>query len=400
MSGTLVLALALGILTLGLLIRMREYSMKVRDQEIENHALRHDLRTANQALHEMSQLMTTLADASFDALLVIDSTRHITAINQAARDLFGVDASAIGKTLMTVTRQHELDAMVNSVLSGKETFEPQFKINDRSFRARAVVVGSALTLALQDISELLRLSRARRDMVANFSHDLRTPVSSIRLLVDSLLRNFGRNSERDQRSLAKIAAETDNLQHMTQELIDLSMIESGQAILRMVEVNFTDILSSAHDAMATQIEQKKLELINDTPPGLRVLADPEQTRRVITNLVHNSVKFTPSEGKITFSAACKGEMVTICVRDTGPGIPPQERARIFERFYQIDTSRTNQQSNSGSGLGLSIAKHIIEAQGGRIWAEAGNPKGACICFTLPLATEHKSTLSVSSISNE
>jgi two-component system phosphate regulon sensor histidine kinase PhoR len=226
-------------------------------------------------------------------------------------------------------------------------------------------------------------------MVANFSHDLRTPISSIRLLVDTLLQNFGKNAERDTRLLGKIAGETDSLQHMTQELIDLSMIESGKAIIRMIPVAISDIVTDALNIMGTQLEQKKLTVVDEVPEDIRVLVDPEQTRRVITNLLHNSVKFTPSNGKIRFEASTNSQVATVRVSDTGPGIPPQDRARVFERFYQVDASRTGQ--TGGSGLGLSIAKHIIEAQGGKIWAEGGIPVGACISFTLPLADSLETT---------
>jgi two-component system phosphate regulon sensor histidine kinase PhoR len=234
----------------------------------------------------------------------------------------------------------------------------------------------------------MRLTRARREMVANFSHDLGTPISSIRLLTETLQQSLGRNPERDKERLNKIAAEIDSLQHIRQELMDLSMIESGKAIIRMVTVNFADILRDAFDIMATQIEGKKLTLVNEIPADLPVLVDPEQTRRVIMNVMHNAVKFTPKDGQIIVTGSCDGQMTTIRIRDTGPGIPPQDRTRIFERFYQVDAARTGH-PGGGSGLGLSIAKHIIEAQGGKIWAEAGIPNGACIAFTLPIATSGK-----------
>jgi two-component system phosphate regulon sensor histidine kinase PhoR len=263
---------------------------------------------------------------------------------------------------------------------------------ERSFRVRIAVIETPegrknVMLALQDISELLLLARARRDMVANFSHDLRTPISSIRLLIETLTHNFGDSAKRDKRLVRKIAGEIDSLEHMTQELIDLSIIESGRANIRMIPVNFADTLREALTVMGTQIEQKSLGVVNNVPDTLRLLADPDQTRRVLMNVIHNAVKFTPSGGQIQFTAISDAQTATIAIQDTGPGIPPQDRTRIFERFYQVDTSRSGQ---TGSGLGLSIAKHIIEAQGGKIWAEAGIPGGARIVFTLPLAEESAS----------
>jgi two-component system, OmpR family, phosphate regulon sensor histidine kinase PhoR len=381
-----VLALMLVAVVTVLSVRLADQRRRLRDQSFEQGALQRDLaRTAEQ--HRTSQQHTaTLADTAFDALLVLDYERRIVMINQAGRELFSASPQVIGQTLMALTRDHELDVLAGQALQGEPILESQLEIRDRSFRVRITVESRSIILALQDVTELLRLARARRDMVANFSHDLRTPISSIRLLMDTLIENFGRSAKRDKRLVGKIAGEMDSLEHMTQELIDLSMIESGKAIIRMVPVGFATIVEEALDVMATQIEQKKLDVDNQIPGDLRVLADPEQTRRAITNVIHNAVKFTPSGGQIRFTAVPHDQMATAGIKDTGPGIPPQDRGRIFERFYQVDASRSGQAG--GSGLGLSIAKHIIEAQGGKIWAEAGVPNGACICFTIPLADEH------------
>jgi two-component system, OmpR family, phosphate regulon sensor histidine kinase PhoR len=379
-----VLALILVLVVMVLSIRWAALRRRLRDQSFEHGALRRDLARASDQLRAAQQQTATLADAAFDALLVLDAERRIVTINQTGRELFSATPQVVGQTLMALIRHHELDVLVGKALQGEPVLESQMEIRERSFRVR-IIAGESRTviLALQDVTELLRLARARRDMVANFSHDLRTPISSIRLLVDTLTQNFGRHPERDKRTVGKIAGEMDSLEHMTQELIDLSMIESGKAIIRMVPVSFAAIVKEALDVMATQIEQKKLEVDNQIPGDLRVLADPDQTRRVITNVIHNAVKFTPSRGQIRFTAVSGEQMATIGIKDTGPGIPPQDRGRVFERFYQVDAARSGQAG--GSGLGLSIAKHIIEAQGGKIWAEAGVPNGACICFTISLA---------------
>ncbi len=392
--SSIVALILLGVVVV-LLLRLHTQRLHLQTGEFERAELERDLERAREQLSLIERRMLALANATYDALLTVDKERRIVAINQSARDLFPGTADPVGQTLMTVTRDHELDALVGSVLRGESSLETQIELDDRSFRVRCTVIDSTsplgAALALQDISELLRLTRARRDMVANFSHDLRTPISSIRLLVDTLLHNFAHDTKRDKRLLKKIAGETDSLQHMTQELIDLSMIESGRAIIRMVPVSLLGVLNDAFSLMGTQIEQKKLELMNDITEDLQILVDPEQIRRVLTNIIHNAVKFTPAGGQIRFSLEHGDQMVTIRIKDTGPGIPPQERTRIFERFYQVDSSRTGQSNGSGSGLGLSIAKHIVEAQGGKIWAEAGIPGGACIAFTIPLADDKVKT---------
>ncbi|HVO41491.1 MAG TPA: PAS domain-containing sensor histidine kinase [Aggregatilineales bacterium] len=341
--------------------------------------------------------LNTLADTTFDALMVVDADKRVLKINRTAQELFHASPDH-SLTLMTVTRQHELDEMLDDVLKSGESLESQIEVKDHTFRVRSAIISrpnekSLVVLAMQDITELIRATRARRDMVANFSHDLRTPISSIRLLVESLMMRYGKNPQRDLETIGKLASQADNLTHMTRELIDLSMIESGQAIVRMVPVEFPEIVALALSVMSTQLDEKHLTVTNEIPGSLRVLADPEATKRVLTNIIHNAVKFTPNGGTIQLSATCDPQMVTICVRDTGPGIPPQDRARIFERFYQVDNSRTGQSTGGGSGLGLSIARHIVEAQGGRIWAEAAIPQGACLCFTMALAEPEKEKVS-------
>ncbi|MBO9308202.1 MAG: hypothetical protein J7551_00280 [Chloroflexi bacterium] len=338
-----------------------------------------------------------LADVLFDPLLVFNVSTApftLTLLNTAAAQLFKIEPSAAqGRTVMQVTRHHEIDALVKALAEGCEQPESQIMIEDGTFRMRGVRLGEAderfVVIALQDITELLRLARARRDMVANFSHDLRTPLSNIKLLIESLQMNLGRNPERDRKLLDKLASEADSLHHMTQELIDLSMIESGRAIMRLVPTRAQDVIESAFKVMEAQFDQKRLRATYDVPADLWVLADADQIRRVLTNLLHNAIKFTPPEGQITCTACVVGESAQIEVVDTGIGIPPHERTRIFERFYQVDSARTGgggSANRSGTGLGLAIAKHIVEAHGGKIWAEGGlPPTGARLCFTLPLA---------------
>ncbi|PJF35335.1 MAG: hypothetical protein CUN49_11080 [Candidatus Thermofonsia Clade 1 bacterium] len=357
-------------------------------------AMKHTLAVNRARLSLLERQAQALADALFEPLLVfnVGSTPYtLILLNEAAAQVFKMDlAEAQGRTVMQVTRHHEIDALVKALAHGEEQPETQIMIEESTFRMRGACFGEGserlVVVALQDITELLRLARARRDMVANFSHDLRTPLSSIKLLIESLQMNLGRNPERDRKLLAKLAGEADSLHHMTQELIDLSMIESGRAIMRLAPIRAVEVIESAFKAMETQFDQKRLRVSYDVPSDLWILADSDQIRRVLTNLLHNAVKFTPAEGQVTCTARALDQNALIEVTDTGIGIPPHERTRIFERFYQVDSARTGGTNRSGTGLGLAIAKHIVEAHGGKIWAEAGlPPTGARLSFTLPLA---------------
>ena len=236
------------------------------------------------------------------------------------------------------------------------------------------------------MSELVRLNRARRDMVANISHELNTPIANIRLIIDGLFHEQEKPKRKQSTSALKaVGRETDSLMRLARELLDLSMIESGQAILRMIEMPLVELVNDAIERLEDQSDAKEIEIRDDVAKDLRVLADRDQVQRVLLNLIHNAIKWSPPHEKIRVRAENSGDEVIITVLDRGPGVPEDQRGRIFERFYQVDKSR----SGGGTGLGLAICKHIVEAHGGRIWVE-DNPdgkegRGGCFKFTLPAA---------------
>jgi two-component system phosphate regulon sensor histidine kinase PhoR len=235
---------------------------------------------------------------------------------------------------------------------------------------------------LRDISELTRLGRARRDFVANISHELRTPLTAIRLLLDTLTGappSQQTLTPEQRRLLDQISDQTGALTQMTQEISDLAQIESGQLPMRLVSCSLRDAIDGVFARLAPQAQRAQLKLANEAPETLQALADPVQLQRVLLNLVHNAIKFT-ARGGVTISAApADTDFVRISVRDTGSGIPSDEVTRIFERFYKVDRAR----GQSGTGLGLAIAKHIVEAHGGRIWAESTLGVGTTFHFTVP-----------------
>lgn len=321
-------------------------------------------------------LALTLANAAYDALMVLDDQFRVIAINDAAEALFQC-SRPIGQSLAEVTGSTDLQTMVaDAVTNAEEMLEEQLVFNGRTYKTRIQVIrrdGNAfIGIALQDISALVRLNRARRDMVANISHELRTPIANIRLIIDSLFHEQDKPKRKQSTSALKaIARETDSLLWLVQELLDLSMIETGQAILRMIEFRLRELVEEVAERMADQLEGKSLTLMIDIPEEFEVLADYDQLRRVLVNLIHNAIKWSPPGGAIEVHAEYVGDEARIDVLDSGPGVPDDQVERIFERFYQVDPSRS---SGDGSGLGLAICKHIIEAHGGRIWAD-GNSNG-------------------------
>ncbi len=367
---------------LGYLLSRNRAMIEERDNQIsEFKRVREEIESFASRLKRERQ---ALGDVAFDALFLVDTEHRVGMMSAAAHETFP-RATAEGETLMAVTRSHEIDAVIRDVLESGDACESVVNLQDKLYRVRAIPIDTQNTphvaVALRDITELKRLEVARRDMVANISHELRNPITSIRILVDTLSHDMARDPVRDKRLLDRIAHETHTLQHMTQELLDLSMIESGQAILRLVPMSLAEIVEEAERQLQEQLNLKHISFSYSVPADLRVLIDPDQVRRVLVNLMHNAIKFTPLEGSIHVGVEeYDADFYKVWMEDTGPGVPIHERGRIFERFYQVDTAR---KKGGGTGLGLAIAKHIIEAHGGEIWVEDADPHGAKFCLTLP-----------------
>jgi len=343
----------------------------------------------------MSDINELMLTAAYEALLVTDANLRVTAYNQAAATFLG-HADPTGMSLPSLLHSSELDGMFRYIVENRERdFEVQTKIDERFYRVRTRLhyktdEDISIGIAFQDVTEMVRLNRARRDMVANISHELRNPVAKIRLIIDSLFHDADKPKRKKSiQSLRDIARETDSLQWIVQEMLDLSMIESGQSIVRMVDVPLTEMVTEAVERMTEQASNYDMVVTMDVPGGLTTLCDRDLARRVIINLLHNSIKYSPEGTEIGVVAQDNGEYVTVSVYDEGPGIPAKQTERIFERFYQVDSSRTK---TEGTGLGLSICKHIIEAHGGRIWAiPAEKAGGGRFAFTLLNANHNHDT---------
>jgi two-component system phosphate regulon sensor histidine kinase PhoR len=222
----------------------------------------------------------------------------------------------------------------------------------------------------------------RRDFISNVSHELRTPLASLRALTETLQDGALEDPQAAHRFIARIQTEVDALSQMAAELLELTRIESGQVPLEFTTVAPKTLIESAVDRMRAQTERAGLSLQVEIPPTLSdVRADIRRLEQVLVNLIHNSVKFTSPGGTVTLFAAVELGFVRFAVRDTGVGIPADDLLRIFERFYRVDRSR----SGGGTGLGLSIARHIVEAHGGKIWAESEEGRGSTFYFTIPVA---------------
>jgi two-component system, OmpR family, phosphate regulon sensor histidine kinase PhoR len=365
-----------------LLVRLRQAAEARERLAEENYQLRQQAaRTA--AERDAAQLARdALFDVSADPTVIIDAQRRAIAANAAAREL---SVFQIGQSLIESTRSFELDMLAEETLAGKLELPREFMLNGRLFRARASQMDGSAVIVLRDISELTRLGRARRDFVANIGHELRTPLTAIRLLLDTARASAARNPHTAPPAMLRMLDQIDDqasvLTQMTQELSDLAQIESGQMPMRMIRAPLHEVVAATLARMAPQAERANLTIGAEVAPELNALVDPDQIQRVLSNLVHNAIKFTHVGGVNVFAQAEGEDWIKVGVRDTGDGIASDELPRIFERFYKVDRAR----GQSGTGLGLAIAKHIVEAHGGRIWVESTLGKGATFYFTVARA---------------
>jgi two-component system phosphate regulon sensor histidine kinase PhoR len=368
-----------------LLMRIRRTEHVADELAVEFLHMRQQLAQALAAREEAHAQRQALFDVTPDPTILIDAEHRIISCNAAAQ---GLGVFETGRSLIESTRSFELDLLAEEAFAGRLDLPRNLLLSSRLYRGRAMTLGEGLgaVIVLRDISELTRLGRARRDFVANISHELRTPLTAIRLLLDSARAAAQRGAtplpDDLARTLDRIDDQTAALTQMTQELSDLAQIESGQMPMRLIDVALhDDVVAPVLARLSPQAERAGLHLTSQIDPHLHVLVDPTQIQRVLSNLVHNAVKFT-TNGGVTVTAQADGEdHVRIGVQDTGEGIPSDELPRIFERFYKVDRAR----GRSGTGLGLAIARHIVEAHGGRIWATSTLGKGTTFWFTVAAA---------------
>jgi len=233
--------------------------------------------------------------------------------------------------------------------------------------------------------ETRRLETVRRDFVANISHELRTPLASIKLLVETLESGALDDHDVALNFTHRIGEETDHLISMAEELLDLARLEAAPT-MHPEALDAAAVVLQAVERMRALARNKDVALRAELPSALPwVWADDENTSRVFVNLLNNALAFTPVGGSVVVGAQAEPDTVVFTISDTGPGIPKGEEHRIFERFYKADPSR----QRGGVGLGLSITRHIIAAQGGHIWARNRPDTGACFSFTLPIVRSRK-----------
>lgn len=321
-------------------------------------------------------------------IVIVGADGKIATFNAAAGEIFAVPTErAVGRALIEVVRNFDLDRRLSATLSDgtEETAELSYSAAQErrlqvTTRLLAGAAGERNALAIiVDLSRMRELETLRREFVSNVSHELRTPLTAVKLMVETL--QIGVDPKTAEEFLRSIEGETERMIALVEDLLDLARLESGKLELRLAAVDVTELCRQAVLAQRGRAEVLGIHLLFSAPDmPIMITADRDKLYQVVVNLVDNALRHTPAGGSVTLSVEKNGGLVSVVVSDTGDGIPSTALPHIFERFYVVDPARAR--NRSGTGIGLAIVKHIVEAHGGTILAESELGKGTTFRCTL------------------
>lgn len=353
-------------------------------------SLRNKIASVESEKTKVSALLNHMAEG----VIGVDRDMQVVILNPSAANFFGVPvASAIGKSLVQVTCEPKIDEIMRRAIEHltheTTTIEISFT-EEKILKADAISLpenegGIRGILVLYDNTPVYKLENMRREFVANVSHELKTPLTSIKGFVETLLGGALRDPEKAAEFLKIMQEDSERLTRLIDDLLELSKIESKGAPLKMTRENLKTETDKVLRALQPRFEDKKIEVENRIPEDLpKVLTDKDKLKQVLLNLLDNAIKFNKPQGRILLRATVESDKIRISVEDTGSGIPEKAVARVFERFFRVDKARGR--DLGGTGLGLSIVKHIIESHGGIVECESQPGKGSVFSFTLPIAS--------------
>jgi two-component system phosphate regulon sensor histidine kinase PhoR len=365
----------------------------------EVQTLAETLNTMAQAIREQLGALTTerhqasaILESMAEGVMALDSKGRILLSNPSAHVLLDLASPQVtGQSLFEVVRHHEIQELLRGVLQNRQRMTRDLRIfqpKERSLRIHAVPCqgcgpsGPCAVLVIQDVTEHHRYEELRREFVANVSHELKSPLTGIQSMTETLLAGAIHDAMNNERFIRLIDEEAQRLSRLIEDLLSLSQLESRAEPLRRSRLELKPLIDSVLSSLRPGIDQRRLTVSVDCPRGLTVNADPDRLRQVFVNLIDNAIKYNKDGGAISICATQDSDRVTVTVADTGIGIPQPDLPRVFERFYRVDKARSRELG--GTGLGLSIVKHIVDTHGGTVSVTSEPGTGCAFSFTLPL----------------
>lgn len=349
-----------------------------------------NLKTTIRRLVEGKQKTEAILESMTDSLIAVDRKCNLIMINSAAEHLFSINQDeAIGKHLLEVIRNHELYSSVEKALTTKDTFYKEIKIltcREQIFRVNIAPIvdkkNPGVVAVLRDITELRKLEKIRTEFVANVSHELKTPLTSIAGFVETLLDGAYKSKDYCVYFLDIIKEETDRMTRLINDLLYFSRIETSKDITQKGKVDILETVMKAIGVLQTSINEKQHKVTIDIPKDINpIISEKDSLLQILINLIGNAIKYTPTNGKIKVKAREDDKYISVTVIDNGVGISQEAQSRIFERFYRVDKARSSKVS--GSGLGLAVVKHLTKRLGGQINVTSKLGKGSAFTVRIP-----------------
>lgn len=370
-----------------------------------NRAADHLQTKIDELSEDRAQLLAVLT-SMVEGVMVLDYRGHVLQVNPALERMFGISRVEVrGRPYTDLFRHQQLNELVAIILrsSAHHQDEIVLPLTGRCLQIEASPAGgkreneACVVLVFHDITDLRRLEKIRKDFVANVSHELRTPLTSIKGYVEALLDGAKDDPVASTKFLDIILKQSDRLNLIIEDLLELSKIESGGMSFKEEPIELRSLVERALSVIKPIADKNRHHLTTAIDAGLPAVAGDEgRLVQVLTNLLDNAIKYTPKGGTITVGATLISSlgkpsppvnMIEISVADTGIGIPEQDRPRVFERFYRVDKARSRELG--GTGLGLAIVKHIVEGHGGQVWVEANRPRGSRFVVRLPITPDRQ-----------
>jgi two-component system phosphate regulon sensor histidine kinase PhoR len=331
-----------------------------------------------------------------EGVVAIDNRRRLLFANASADRFFGLDESAVGRFLPELIRSPQVQQAVEATLNGPEIYKGEIAMVNRDGQratSRTLAIhGTPLpgdpppgaVFVFHDVTDLRRLERMRQDFVANVSHELKTPLASIKAYTETLLDWALQDETVNVKFLHRIEEQAERLNQLILDLLSLARLDSGEGVYEHGPLELVPSLRNVVETHRGRAETNGLELqldLTSIDPSTRVMADEEALRQILDNLIDNAIKYTPDGGWVRVGAASTPSQVILDVVDSGIGIPRDDLPRVFERFYRVDKARSRELG--GTGLGLAIVKHLVQSIGGQITVSSRLGEGSKFSVQLP-----------------
>lgn len=349
-------------------------------------------------LEQDRQQLRAVLSGMAEGVIAIDARRRLLFANASANSLFALEASSVGRFVPELIRSPRVHEAIEATLTGPGPYRGEITLTSRDPSLRVptrvlAVHGTPLpgfpptgaVLVFHDVTELRRLERMRQDFVANVSHELKTPLASIKAYTETLLDWALHDENVNIRFLHRIEEQAERLNRLILDLLSLARLESGQEVFDHSPLALVPFIIACVESHRGRVASKALALsldLGEVDDRTLVMADEEAMRQILDNLIDNAIKYTPEGGSVRVSCRASEEGVGVEVADTGLGIPRDDLPRVFERFYRVDKARSRELG--GTGLGLSIVKHLVQSLGGQIAVTSRVGSGTQFMIQFPL----------------